>query len=175
MNFKFTTLLLIVSCSLGYAQGSGNNPFKKFIGEWTLKADDWTQNWGQGMEHIKIPHHHTVCKPLNTDNSLLAVIDGTPPFGHIFWTYNPVKKEVHHLSSFGEIRCGVGKGTVNDNGDVTLKVSFEGEAEGTYRIYTYKWISENEYELRSTQYDNKDKPTGLFYGGNFIRINAGKK
>jgi hypothetical protein len=162
-------LLLNISFIGSYSQQS-KNPFYKFIGEWTLKGDNWSQNWGQGTEHIKIPNHHTICKELNTSNSLLAVIDGTPPYGHIFWTYNPVKKEVNHLSSFGDIRIGVGKGTVNENGDVTLKVSFEGEAAGTYRIYTYKWISDNEYELKSIQYNDKNEPTGFFYGGTFIRI-----
>jgi hypothetical protein len=150
------------------------NPFSKFIGEWTLKDDNWSQNWGQGDEHIKIPHHHTICRQLNTDNSLLAVIDGTPPYGHIFWSYNPVKKEVNHLSSFGTTRAGVGKGTVNENGDVSLKISFADEAEGTYRLYTYKWISENEYVLKSIQYDANDKPTGFFYGGTFVRIQGQK-
>lgn len=156
-----------------HAQENAKNPFKKFVGEWTLKGDNWTQNWGSGMEQIKILNHHTVCQNLNTDNSLLAVIDGAPPHGHIFWTYNPVAKTVHHLSSFGEIRIGVGEGTVNENGDVTLKVSFEGEAPGTYRIYTYKWVTVDEYELRSTQYDQQDEPTGFFYGGSFIRIKKG--
>lgn len=150
------------------------NPFNKFIGEWTLKDDNWSQNWGQGDEHIKIPNHHTICRELNTDNSLLAVIDGTPPYGHIFWSYNPVKKEVDHLSSFGTTRAGVGKGTVNENGDVSLKISFADEPEGTYRLYTYKWISENEYDLKSIQYDAKGKPTGNFYGGTFIRIQSRK-
>ncbi|MEO6730797.1 MAG: hypothetical protein ABIN01_06245 [Ferruginibacter sp.] len=150
-------------------------PFNKFIGEWTLKDDNWSQNWGQGDEHIKIPNHHTICRELNTDNSLLAVIDGTPPYGHIFWSYNPVKKEVNHLSSFGTIRAGVGKGTLNENGDVSLKISFADEPEGTYRLYTYKWISENEYDLKSIQYDAKDKPTGNFYGGTFVRIKQSKK
>jgi len=156
--------------------GSENaqNPFRKFIGEWTLKGDDWSQNWGQKDEHIKIPNHHTICRELNTSNSLLAVIDGTPPYGHIFWSYNPVKKEVDHLSSFGTTRAGVGKGTVNENGDVSLKISFADEPEGTYRLYSYKWISENEYEMKSVQYDSKDKPTGYFYGGVFVRI-AGKR
>ena len=149
---------------------NSKNPFRKFIGEWTLKNDDWSQNWGGADEHIKIPNHHTICREINTDNSLLAVIDGTPPYGHIFWSYNPVKKEVDHLSSFGATRAGVGKGTLNENGDVSLKISFADEAEGTYRLYTYKWISENEYELKSVQYNANGKPTGFFYGGTFIRI-----
>ena len=151
------------------------NPFKNFFGEWTLKNDDWSQNWGNGREDIKIPRHHMVCKELNTENSLLAVIDGTPPYGHIFWTYNPVTKEVEHLSSFGHSRIGVGRGTVSENGDVTLKISFEGEPEGTYRLYTYKWVHANEYDLMSVQYDAKDKPTGNFYGGTFIRIQKTRK
>lgn len=150
------------------------NPFRKFIGEWTLKDNSWSQNWGGKDEHIKIPNHHTVCTAINTDNSLLAIIDGAPPHGHIFWSYNPAKKEVDHLSSFGTSRAGVGKGTVNENGDVFLKISFADEAPGTYRRYSYKWISENEYELKSVQYDANDKPTGFFYGGNFVRI-QGKK
>lgn len=145
------------------------NPFAKFFGEWTLKNDAWSHNWGNGDENIKIPNHHTLSKGINTENSVLSIVD-TPPKGHILWTYNPVKKEVHHLSSFGELRIGVGQGTVNENGDLRLKVSFEGEAPGTYRIYTYQWITEDEYELKSIQYDDKDKATGLFYGGRFIRI-----
>lgn len=150
------------------------NPFHKFVGEWTLKDDNWSQNWGQADEHIKIPNHHTICRQLNTDNSLLAEIDGTPPYGHIFWSYNPVTNEVDHLSSFGTTRAGVGKGTVNENGDVSLKISFADEPEGTYRLYTYKWTSENEYDLKSVQYDANDKPTGFFYGGTFVRIQSKK-
>jgi hypothetical protein len=150
------------------------NPFAKFFGEWTLKDDAWSQNWGNGDQNIKIPNHHTLSKAINTENSVLSIVD-TPPQGHILWTYNPVKKEVHHLSSFGELRIGVGEGTVNDKGDLRLKVSFEGEAAGTYRIYTYTWINEDEYELKSIQYDDKDKATGLFYGGRFIRIGPGRQ
>ena len=148
---------------------SASNPFHKFIGEWTLKNDGWSHNWGQGAEHIKIPNHYTLAKALNTDNSLLQEVD-TPPKGHILWVYNPVKKEVYHLSSFGTTRSGIGKGTVNENGDVTLKTSFEGEGDGTYRIYTYKWINENEYEMKSLQFNASGEATGLFYGGTFVRI-----
>src|SRR3954462_5177808 len=50
------------------------NPFHRFFGEWTLKNDDWKQNWGNGDEAIKIPNHHTVSKPLNTNTSVLSVV-----------------------------------------------------------------------------------------------------
>ena len=72
------------------------------------------------------------------------------------------------------MRAGVGKGTISENGDVSLKIFFADEPEGTYRLYTYRWISENEYELKSIQYDASDKPTGNFYGGIFIRIQPKK-
>jgi hypothetical protein len=144
------------------------NAFEKFAGEWTLKDDAWSHNWGGASETIKIPDHHSTCRPINTANSVLCVVD-TPPKGHILWAFNPVKKQVQHLSSFGELRIGVGQGSLNDKGDLQLKVSFEGEAPGTYRIYHYVWINADEYDMRSVQYDASGRETGLFYGGRFIR------
>ena len=155
-----------------YAPRPGN-PFKKFIGEWTLKNDNWSQGYGKDSEHIKIPNHHTLCREVNTDNSLLWVVDAPSAKGHILWAYNHAKKEVEWVSSFYSYRSGVGKGSVNSNGDVSVKVSFEGE-EGTYNVYTYTWISDSEYELKSIQYNDKDEPTGGFYGGTFVRIGSGK-
>ncbi|QLG47026.1 hypothetical protein [Costertonia aggregata] len=151
------------------------NPFKKFIGEWTLKNDDWTQNWGNGTETIKIPKHHTISREINTSNSLLSIIDGPEPNGHIFWSYNPNTEVVQHLSSFGTVRAGNGVGTINENGDVNLKLSFEGEPNGTYRIYHYIWLDDDQYHMKSVQYDENDQPTGLFYEGRFVRVpNTGK-
>lgn len=147
--------------------------FRRFYGEWTLKDDRWNQNWGQGDEQVTIPHHHTLSKPLNTPNSVLSVVDATHPRGHILWSYNRTTREVHHLSSFGNTRNGVGTGTLNERGDLRLKVNFEDEAAGTYRIYTYTWVSEDEYELLSTQFDARDQPTGLYYGGTFVRLPSG--
>lgn len=98
------------------------------VGEWTLKDDNWSQNWGGATEHIKIPGHHTLCRAIKTNNSLLAIVDGPPPHGHIFWAFNPSTREVLHLSSFGQSRTGTGQGSVNAAGDVTLKLSFSDEA-----------------------------------------------
>ena len=169
-------LMLLLGASVSLAQSVARstapappvNPFAKFAGEWTLKDDAWSQNWGGASENIKIPNHHTTCRPINTDTSVLCVVD-TPPKGHILWAFNPVTKEVRHLSSFGELRIGVGQGSLNAKGDLRLKVSFEGEAAGTYRIYNYVWINADEYDMRSVQYDARGKETGLFYGGRFIR------
>ena len=160
--------ILILAATAPVLAQQPANPFHRFFGEWTLKNDDWSLNWGNGNESFKIPNHYTVSKPLNTDHSVLSLVD-TAPKGHILWTYNPVKKTVHHLSSFGDSRIGVGEGTVDQNGNLKLKVSFEGEAPGTYRLYTYTWVSDDEYQLRSVQYDSKDVATGLFYAGTFVR------
>lgn len=64
----------------------------------------------------------------------------------------------------------MGQGALNDKGDLTLKISFEGEAARTYRIYNYTCISDNEYDMKSVQHDAQSKPTGLFYGGRFVRL-----
>ena len=148
------------------------NPFQQCAGEWTLKDDAWSHNWGGSTEQIKIPEHHTLCQTLNTPNSLLAVVDGPPPHGHIFWTLNRATGEVLHLSSFSDARTGTGQGTVNARGDVSLKLSFSDEAPGTYRLYTYIWVTRDEYELKSVQYDRSGQLTGLFYGGTFVRMKA---
>ncbi|NAS11144.1 Cif family virulence factor [Poritiphilus flavus] len=149
------------------------NPFTRFMGEWTLKDDRWIQNWGDKTDTIRIANHHTVSRQLNTQNSLLSIIDGPEPNGHIFWSYNPNTKEVSHLSSFGTIRAGVGQGTFDEKGDLSLKIRFEGEPNNTYRIYHYSWISKDSYNMRSIQYDNNHRPTGLFYEGTFNRIRQG--
>lgn len=176
MKMSRLVLVVLVSMSAGvWAQAPApgpsdpTHPFARFFGEWTLKNDDWSHNWGGGDEKIKIPRHYTLCKPVNTAFSVLCAVD-TPPKGHILWAYDPGKKEVRHLSSFGERRIGVGQGTVNEKGDLRLMISFADEAPGTYRIYHYTWVNENEYDMKSVQYDDKDKPTGLFYGGKFVRL-----
>ena len=151
------------------------NPFGKFVGEWTLKEDNWTHNWGGDTEIIKIPGHHTVSRQLNTNHTLISIIDGPEPNGQIYWSYNPKTKEVQHLSSFGAIRAGKGSGTVNENGDVQLKLVFEGEAENTYRIYNYRWLDVDTYHMKSVQYAENGEPTGLFYEGTFVRIKEDKE
>jgi hypothetical protein len=171
--FRVLAVTFVIAATAAMAQSPAApkpaNPFHRFFGEWTLKNDEWTHNWGGGIETIKIPNHHTVIKPLNTENSVLSLVS-TPPAGHILWTWNPVKKIVHHQSSFGELRIGTGEGTLDESGNLELKVSFEGEAAGTYRLYTYTWLSKDEYELKSVQYDDKNVATGLFYTGKFIRL-----
>ncbi|MDB4292978.1 hypothetical protein N9954_06170 [Maribacter sp.] len=171
-------LLLLLFCSTAHSQieQASENPFEKFIGEWTLKDDNWEQRNGKGnIEKLKIPNHYSLCKAINTANSLLWVVDATSARGHIFWTYSAENQEVDHLSSFFPSRIGKGQGSVDTNGNVALKITFSGEPAGSYRLYAYRWISDDEYDLKSVQYNEKDEPTGSYYGGTFIRINHKNK
>lgn len=153
---------------------ASRNPFTKFMGEWTLKEDRWVQNWGGTTDTLKIAGHHTLSRQLNTEWTLLSIIDGPEPNGHILWAYNPNTKRVSHLSSFGEIRIGNGEGAIDENGNLQLSIRFEGEPKDTYRRYTYNWTSVDSYHMRSVQYDDDDRPTGLFYEGTFVRISSEK-
>lgn len=90
--------------------------------------------------------------------------------GHILWTYNDETQQMHHLSHFGDARNGVGTGTLDGNGNVTSKLTFQGEPSDTYRIYTYKWLSDDAYEMISRQYSRDGRLTGNWYGGTFVRV-----
>ncbi len=152
---------------------ASENPFTPFFGEWTLKEDRFQQVWdGETVETLDIKNHHTKCEAINTNMSVLCVVDAGNLKGHILWTLNGHTSQVHHLSHFGEARNGVGTGSLNEAGDLTLRVSFQGEPEGSYRIYEYQWMSEDEYTMMSRQYDQNDVLTGNWYGGTFIRISG---
>lgn len=146
------------------------NTFKAFVGEWTLKGNIFEQIWdGKTLQRVTIPNHHTKCDAINTDKSILCIIDAGELKGHILWSYDSNKKQVHHLSHFGETRNGVGRGALDELGNLTTRVSFQGEPEGSYRIYKYRWISKNEYTMKSVQYSPNGEETGNWYGGTFVR------
>ena len=147
------------------------NPFAPFFGEWTLKDDKFQQVWdGKTVQTLLIPGHHTGCNPINTNRSVLCVVDAGDLKGHILWTYDSAKKQVHHLSHFGTARNGIGVGTLNPQGDLRLKVSFQDEPAGSYRVYEYTWVSKDEYTMMSRQFGGDGKLTGNWYGGAFVRL-----
>jgi|GEM_PF-2786813 len=148
------------------------NPFEKFIGEWTLKDDRWLQGESSdSIDTLLLPNHHTICKEINTGKSLLWIVEATSAKGHALWTYNAANKEIFMQSSFYADRIGLGGGSINEKGDVFLEMVFSGnEPEGTYRKYSYEWLNEDEYMLKSYQYNKEHNPTGNFYGGTFKRI-----
>src|SRR5688572_25566373 len=155
---------------------SDENPFKKYFGEWTLKDNKFQQVWdGKTIETLDIKNHYTECKAINTEGSVLCVVDAGDLKGHILWTYDSDQKKVHHLSHFGSSRNGVGSGILDNKGNLTTNVSFQGELQGSYRIYVYIWVSGIEYSMLSSQYDSNGKPTGNWYGGSFVRVSNNTK
>ena len=149
------------------------NPFARFFGEWTLKDDRFQQVWdGKTVETLTIPNHHTRCAPVNTARSVLCVVTTPDLAGHILWTYDDARSQVHHLSHFGTARNGSGSGSFSDRGDLRTRIRFSDEPEGSYRVYEYRWVSDDEYTMLSRQYDRDGKPTGNWYGGSFVRIGA---
>ena len=147
------------------------NPFARFIGTWTLKDDQFQQVWdGETVETLTIPNHMTHCNELNTDQSVLCVVDAGGLKGQIYWTQAAEQSAVSHLSQFGTARIGTGAGAMNDAGGLNLKIAFSDEPAGTYRIYEYRWESDDSYMLMSRQYQADGRATGNWYGGTFVRV-----
>lgn len=169
LNVTFSDDVIITQDEFRYVIRP-ENPFKKFFGEWDLKNDLFAFTDGSyPVREWKTPGHYSMAKAINTDNSLLQIIDSKTSQGHILWVYNQETREVSHVSSFLPFRAGTGSGTVNENGDVHLKISFQGEPAGSYRRYSYVWLTQDEYIMKSTQYNEQDEATGNFYGGTFTR------
>lgn len=150
---------------------SGAYPFAAFLGTWTLKNQEFRQIWDtKTLQIVDIPSHFTNCNKVNTEKSMLCVIESPGLSGHIMWSFNADKQTVHHLSHFGDSRNGVGIGALDQDNNLHLRVSFQGEPEGSYRIYRYIWISEDEYSMKSTQYNKQHQPTGNFYSATFVKV-----
>ncbi len=155
-----------VSATFRY-QALPENPFARFIGSWTLKNDDW-KSGNQAEENVvKWYNHFSSCKQLHTVGSLLWTVDAGSLRGNILWVYNFQTKEMVQSSSYTPTVTSLGKGKVDKEGNIELKVHFDGNMDA-YRLYTYTWLSDDEYQLHARYFEN-DQPTGFFYQGNFVR------
>lgn len=151
------------------------NSFSRFTGTWTLKDDEFQQVWdGETVETLTIPNHFTTCDRINTDKSSLCVVDAGDFEGHIVWAHDEAQGQFRHLSHFGESRLGTGVGTINETGDLNIRITFSDEPEGTYRIYDYVWITDDAYEMMSRQYAKDGTATGNWYGGTFVRVDGAR-
>lgn len=174
LNAKCLGLVVLFGLIMGFnaqALSGSKNPFLPFMGTWTLKDDRFEQVWdGKTLQTLSIPNHITHCHPINTAQSVLCEVDAGDLNGHIMWSKNTDTGDIHHLSHFGESRSGLGVGKLDAENNFTSKVSFQGEPQGSYRIYRYEWDSPNQYTMTSIQYDQTGAPTGNWYGGVFVRI-----
>lgn len=167
VNWRCVLFLWAYACT-SVAQ---ENPFAAFFGVWTLKQDTFSQVWDKKtVETLTIANHLTHCDAVNTEKSVLCVVDAGGLKGHILWVYDGDKQQVSHLSHFGDARTGVGIGQLSESHDLTLQVRFQGEPEDTYRVYQYQWQNADEYTMLSTQYHDNGEPTGNWYCGTFVRL-----
>ncbi len=182
---KYTTSLLLLSVIFGFdnnVQSSltpykacasfflsynlKENPFEKFIGEWEMKDDIFESNFGGEYKAEVNPNRSFIFKELGTQNSIVSIQDFDGFKVDIFWTYDSTKRQIHHLSMSDDIAKGTGE--FSENGDLELKLVYENGCENCYRIYSFRWKSENEFFFRGT-FHKDEEPTGDFYGGTFIR------
>ncbi len=173
LRVRRTCRLLLVgaalTCQFSLAAADPATPFDRFIGDWTLKNDQWMFSDSEnGSQTVTIERHHTTCQALNTPQSLLCTVQAPGLAGHILWAHDPVTGLVHHLSSFGEERVGVGTGQFDGHGNLALQIRFASEGRQTWRHYRYQWVSPDEYTLSSTQY-RANQSTDNYYGGTFVR------
>lgn len=176
--FRVWTCALILLSMATHASASSDTQandaptgFANFIGTWTLKDDKFEQVWdGQTVERITIPNHITVCTTVTTASSVSCSVDANGFTGQIFWVADESRKTLHHLSHFGEHRLGVGTGTISPEGQLTNRITFTDEPDGTYRIYEYRWVTPDEYEMMSHQYNAEGELTGNYYTGTFLRV-----
>ncbi|MGB6230907.1 MAG: hypothetical protein WBF53_12380 [Litorimonas sp.] len=171
-----TTLSLLFQIGTAGATEIGTPPddpagFSNFVGTWTLKQDRFQMVWdGETVETLTIPNHITICRTVTTASSVSCTVDDGNLQGQIFWVADDHRRTLQHLSHFGERRMGVGTGTIDGQGNLKNRIVFSDEPEGTYRIYEYSWVTPDEYEMMSRQYDSDGQRTGNFYAGSFVRI-----
>ncbi len=163
--------LLLSSVGVSAQDQASSYAFERFVGEWKLKDDRFQQVWdGRTIETLSIPGHRTQCSRVNTDHSILCLVDAVDFQGHILWAVQADGLSVSHLSHFGSTRMGDGAGKLDNAGNLSLTIRFSDEPTGSYRHYTYKWVSADEYRMISAQYDANGKATGNWYGGTFVRV-----
>lgn len=143
------------------------NPFRKFVGIWGMKEGIWESSFG-GKYSKTIDTSFVFIAKSPTNQSLLWNYNLFPAKGVILWTFSNTKKEVYHLSANSHGPMAQGTGTINANGDANLKLYFDEDCATCYRMYRYKFISDDEVYFRASYYKD-DKETGDFYGGTFVR------
>jgi hypothetical protein len=175
-NLPSLILLLITSLSLSnktYCQSSSsdttNKRFTRFEGEWRLKDNIWKTKFDGEYKENKDSTRSFIAKAASPTNSLLWNIDfGEGYWAVLFWTYHQETGQVNHISNTTDNNIGIGTGEFNTNNDLIIKIVYPNGCTTCHRLYTYHWISPDEFDFKATIYKD-GKLTDDFYGATFLR------
>lgn len=145
------------------------NPFQKYLGEWEMKDGIFETNF-KGEYNKNIGPKRSLVASSPTNNSVIWNEDMGDATAIILWAFDKTKKEVYHLSANSTYPMAHGTGTITSNSDIEVKLFFAGECETCYRMYRYKFISDNEFFFRATYYKD-GKETGDYYGATLVKKN----
>jgi len=148
---------------------SGKDKFTIFEGEWKFKDDIWKTKFDGNYKEDVNPNRSFIVKAVSPKNALLWNSNfGGDAWAVLFWTYHQETGHVNHISNTTDNNVGVGVGEFNSNNDLIIKIVYPNGCKNCHRIYTFHWITLNEFEFKATIYKD-DKLTDNFYGGTFLR------
>ncbi|MES2849251.1 MAG: hypothetical protein V4685_09350 [Bacteroidota bacterium] len=140
--------------------------FTRFIGEWRLKDNVWRSKLGG---ESKDSTRSFVAKAASPENSIIWSADfGGGGWAVLFWTYHKETGKLNHISNTTDNNVGIGTGEFNADNDLIIKIVYPNGCTTCHRIYTYHWISSNEFDFKATIYKDGEL-TDDFYGATFLR------
>jgi hypothetical protein len=175
-NLIPSVLLFMIFLSLDgkiYCQGPGPDTtgirFTKFEGEWILKDNIWKTKFGGVYQESKDTTRSFVVRAVNPTNTLLwNSYFGGGSWAVLLWTYHKETGRVNHISNTTDNNVGIGTGGFNANNDLIIKIVYPNGCTACHRIYTFHWISRDEFDFKAAIYKD-NKLTDDFYGGTFLR------
>ena len=173
MSLILLSTILLSLNSKSYCQKSapdtGYKRFTRFEGEWKLKDNIWKTKFGGDYEESVDTNRYFIAKAVSPANTLLwNVYFGEGGWAVLFWTYHQETGRVNHISNTTDNNVGIGTGEFNANNDLVIKIVYPNGCTTCHRIYTYHWISPDQFDFKATIYKD-GKLTDDFYGATFLR------
>lgn len=175
-NLLQLVLPLIILLSLNskiYSQmpvsDTGGYRFTRFEGEWRLKDNIWKSKFGGNYQESVDTTRSFIVKSVSPANTLLwNSYFGGDSWAVLLWTYHQETGRVNHISNTTENNVGIGTGEFKVKNDLIIKIVYPNGCTTCHRIYTFHWISPDQFDFKATIYKD-DKLTDDFYGGTFLR------
>jgi catechol 2,3-dioxygenase-like lactoylglutathione lyase family enzyme len=173
ISFIVLFIVLFSYSSKMFAQNQigDSNKLKMFEGEWKLKDNVWKSKSDSVYNEDVNPNRSFIAKAVSSENTILWNADfGNGAWAILLWTYHKQTGRVNHISNTTDNNVGIGEGQFDNNNDLKIKIVYPNGCTSCYRVYTYHWVNQNEFDFKATIYQD-NRPTGDFYGGTFLRKN----